>query len=330
MIAAALAASSAARADPPAGDASPQAEAERLFDEGKARQAKDDWATSCALFDASARLYEVAPALVKVARCRAHEGRFAAAIEVYERALALAPWPELDRLVRAELFEIEKRTPKIRVTLVEPASGVTVRRNGRPLAPGRSARRSTPTSACASTSSPMPRGSAPRPSTSRRPPTPWGARNRAAAPASPRQRWPRRFPGEEPSARSLSAALRGAATANHLSHFSTHFFSASLQAFSQTSFVGPEHSLAHVFSASEKPSAGRLLGIAQRVEGAGGRGGDEDDGEGGGEDETEHKANLLHGGDHKALLRRGSSRKARRPRRFRAARARTSTMMRWP
>ena len=122
-------------AAPPSSEEARRAEAESLFEQGKALLAKDDWDAACALFEASAQVAEAAPALVKVARCDARAGRLAQAIEVHERALLLHPWPELDRLVRAELFEIQRRAPSIRVTLVAPASGVRLRRNGRALPP---------------------------------------------------------------------------------------------------------------------------------------------------------------------------------------------------
>jgi hypothetical protein len=124
----------AAGAEPPLDEAR-LADAERLFEQGKTLLAKDDWKGACALFEASATLIEAVPALVKVARCHAHENRRAKAIEVYEHALSLQPWPELDRLVRAELYEMQQKTPSIRVTLLAPAAGVTLRRNGRKLGP---------------------------------------------------------------------------------------------------------------------------------------------------------------------------------------------------
>jgi len=135
MLAGGLMVTSDARADSAAPPDDLQAEAELLFDQGKALLAKNDWAPACALFDASAKIVEAVPALVKVARCRAREGKRVQAIEVYGRALALQPWPELERLVRAELFEIQEETPSIRVILIEPASGVTLRRNGQLLSP---------------------------------------------------------------------------------------------------------------------------------------------------------------------------------------------------
>lgn len=130
LLVAAVGAPAGAQTTP---DADRRSEAESLFEQGKALLARDDWNAACALFEASARLAPAPPALVKLARCYAHAGHPARAIEVYERALAEKPWPELDRLVRAELFEIQRKTPSIRVTLVEPTEGVSLRRNGRPL-----------------------------------------------------------------------------------------------------------------------------------------------------------------------------------------------------
>lgn len=107
-----------------------EAQAEKLFDQGKVALDAGDWTAACAFFEASSALHEVPSVLVKLARCRVREQRFAEAIRLHERALAQKPWAELDRLIRAELFEVQKQAPSFRVTLVAPSSGVTLRKNG--------------------------------------------------------------------------------------------------------------------------------------------------------------------------------------------------------
>ena len=129
----ALTASSITRAEAPLEGRARNAEAERLFEEAKALLAKDDWIAGCALFEASAKLSEVAPVVVKVARCRVHEGRLAQAIDDYERALGLHPWADLERLIRGELEGLYQRTPSIKILVDQ--EGVTIHRNGRRLSP---------------------------------------------------------------------------------------------------------------------------------------------------------------------------------------------------
>ncbi len=121
--------------DAPSGIAVSHAEGERLFEAGKLLLDKGDWIAACTLFEASAKLDELPPVLVKVARCKAHDNRLAAAIATYKRALDLRPWADLEALIRRELAEVEARAPAVRIAVAGAPKGLTLARNGVRLPP---------------------------------------------------------------------------------------------------------------------------------------------------------------------------------------------------
>lgn len=136
-----VAVSARAAADPPRDPAM----AESLFKTGKELLQTDKWPEACEKFQASFDLDPAVGTLVKIARCREHEGKLAAAWSDYQRALDLNRQKadqteqrrkELEALVRAELAALEPRVPKLRVALRDRPAGVKVTRNGQELPPG--------------------------------------------------------------------------------------------------------------------------------------------------------------------------------------------------
>jgi hypothetical protein len=122
------------------------AAARALFDQGRAMLDAGDWAGACRKFDESLVLSSNVSTLIKVARCRAHEGKLATAAEQYERARALnqqkSDQPserraELDATIETEVNDLTPRIPRLRVLVVDAPAGLTVRYNGVPLAPAR-------------------------------------------------------------------------------------------------------------------------------------------------------------------------------------------------
>jgi hypothetical protein len=103
-------------------------EADALFTEGKEHLRSGDWSGACQRFERSFELDASVSVLVKIARCREHEGRPAAALAVYERALDLngkltrAPErvAELDVAIRAGMREVTAHVPRLRI-VVSPA-----------------------------------------------------------------------------------------------------------------------------------------------------------------------------------------------------------------
>ena len=106
--------------------------AEALFNSGKALLAEGDWAAACDKFEKSSALDLAVSTVVKIARCREHDGKVASAWYQYERALNLnreIPAPsehrraELDDLMSKAVAALEPRIPKLRITVHAAPAG---------------------------------------------------------------------------------------------------------------------------------------------------------------------------------------------------------------
>ena len=133
-----VAIASVAAADPPRDPAM----AETLFKTGKDLLQSGDWPGACAKFEASYDLDPAVGTLVKIARCRDHDGKLAAAWYDYQRALKLNQEKgdqteqrrkDLDKFIRAELATLEPRVPKLRVVIAAPPAGLRLTRNAQEL-----------------------------------------------------------------------------------------------------------------------------------------------------------------------------------------------------
>ncbi len=123
-------------ADP---ETSELAAAKALFEQGKARLDRDDWIGACAAFDESLALHVNVSTLIKVARCREHEGKLATAGQAYGRARALnheegGPRDEhqaaLDAVIEHESSELAPRIPRLRIVVADAPEDLTVHSNG--------------------------------------------------------------------------------------------------------------------------------------------------------------------------------------------------------
>jgi hypothetical protein len=128
-----------ARADHPVRD---PAAAQQLFDRAKELQAAGDWPTACAKFQASMDLNPATGTLIRIARCREHEGKLARAWADYHAALALNRTlsgqtdqrrEELRLLIEKELAALEPRLPKLRVVVPAAPPGLKLSRDDQPL-----------------------------------------------------------------------------------------------------------------------------------------------------------------------------------------------------
>ena len=118
------------------------AAAEVLFNSGKDLLKQGDWAGACAKFQASMDLDPAVATLLKIAKCREHEGKLAAAWYDYQRALGLNQETkdegperkrELEEFTRKAISAIEPRIPKLRVVVNGRPAGLRVTRDGRDL-----------------------------------------------------------------------------------------------------------------------------------------------------------------------------------------------------
>jgi hypothetical protein len=113
-------------------------EAERLFDEGKARYEAGQIEQACELLGRSNRLDPAVGTLGLLGACHERQGKIATAWEEYretaERARAIGD-AEREQYARDRALALEAKIPTI--TLVAP-SDVTVSRNGAPVAPHQS------------------------------------------------------------------------------------------------------------------------------------------------------------------------------------------------
>jgi hypothetical protein len=124
------------------GQGAAQPSADEVFQQAKALLKAGDWVGACAKFQESFDIERSVSALVKIARCREHEGRPASAVFEYRRALELnranpqgpARAKELDEVIRAELTALEASVPRLRIVVSPRPSAVEVRVDGRVVA----------------------------------------------------------------------------------------------------------------------------------------------------------------------------------------------------
>lgn len=141
MFVALCLADSSARADP----ASAQAAADELFDRAKSLLQAGDWDGACQRFQASMDLDASVSTLLKIAKCREHEGKLTEALVDYRNALALNrdkayPTPsrrqELDAYTNAALEKLIARMPRLRVIVRDPPRDLHLTANDDVLPPG--------------------------------------------------------------------------------------------------------------------------------------------------------------------------------------------------
>ena len=130
-LAAALCAPATARAQ--AND--PEAEAQRLFLEGREAVERGDYATGCPRFAESLALIRRASTLLNLAQCEEHEGRLRSALDYWTQGAAdLDPTDERMALARQRIADLEARIPRLTVRLASNApAGVVVRVDGVPM-----------------------------------------------------------------------------------------------------------------------------------------------------------------------------------------------------
>lgn len=113
--------------------------ARALFNAGKALLESGDWNEACEKFEKSLTLDRNVSTLIKIARCREREGKLATAGDDYERALSLnrenvdqsaKRRAELAATIEREFALLRPRIPRLRIVVVDPPSGLTIRRNG--------------------------------------------------------------------------------------------------------------------------------------------------------------------------------------------------------
>jgi hypothetical protein len=111
--------------------------ARALFVAGKGLLDSGDWKSACEKFEKSQSLDPNVSTLIKIARCREQEGRLATAWVEYERALSLnrekgaQRRSDLDATIHSELAVLKPRIPTLRIVVVNPPSGLVIRRNDR-------------------------------------------------------------------------------------------------------------------------------------------------------------------------------------------------------
>jgi hypothetical protein len=115
--------------------------ADELFNRGKELLKAGNWSEGCAKFEASMALDAAVATLLKIARCREHEGKLAAAMHDYRDALKLnrekTDLPkrrgELENLTQHAIEQLEPRVPKFRVIVHNPPAGLHVVFDGKDL-----------------------------------------------------------------------------------------------------------------------------------------------------------------------------------------------------
>ncbi|HEY2408365.1 MAG TPA: PEGA domain-containing protein [Polyangiaceae bacterium] len=134
----------AARAEPNA--ARDPVGAEAIFNDAKRLLNKGDWPGACEKFAGSFELDPAVSTLVKIAKCREHEGKLASAWYEYQRALKLnrelasseRRRQELENFIGGEVDKLSPRVPKLRVVLDAPPAGVELTRDGKRMTLGES------------------------------------------------------------------------------------------------------------------------------------------------------------------------------------------------
>lgn len=122
----------------PASAQSDPVAATELFKQGREALAKQDYATACRKFEDSLRLDEKVGTLLNLADCEEHQGKIAAARQHLQRGIDLAAAQNDDRadLARQRFAVLDKRVPRLTVTLAAPVDGATVKRDGVELGAG--------------------------------------------------------------------------------------------------------------------------------------------------------------------------------------------------
>lgn len=112
------------------------AQAEALFERGRALAASGAWDAACEKFRASVALEPTASSAIKVARCDERAGKVASAWYGYQTAkkLNLRSRPghreELEGVLEAAMAALRPRVPKLTVTVASRPAGLVVRKNG--------------------------------------------------------------------------------------------------------------------------------------------------------------------------------------------------------
>lgn len=112
-----------------------EAEAQRLFMEGRDAVERGDYAAGCPKFEQSLKITRRASTLLNLAQCEDHAGRLRPALDYWnEGARQLDPTDERLAFARKRIAELEARVPKLTVRLATTApEGVEVRVDGAPL-----------------------------------------------------------------------------------------------------------------------------------------------------------------------------------------------------
>lgn len=111
-----------------------------LFNEGKSLWESGDRQGACQRFDESLDRVPNVSVWIKVARCREHEGKLAAAAKAYESARALnkaEQSPErraaLETIIAAESAKLEPRVPRLRIVVEGAPEGLSASLDGMPI-----------------------------------------------------------------------------------------------------------------------------------------------------------------------------------------------------
>ncbi len=113
-----------------------KAAAEALFRSGREAAQRGDWVTACDRFSASIRLDPTPGTVLNLARCREELGQIASAWARYEEAAQKLPSGDRRRtLALQKAEELEKRLPRVTLTLSSPPEGTIIEQNGSRLEP---------------------------------------------------------------------------------------------------------------------------------------------------------------------------------------------------
>lgn len=110
--------------------------AQTLFGEGRKEIDKGDYSAGCPKVRESLTLFTVANSLFTVAQCDEHEGKIAAALEHWERGLALVDAKDPRAKIAKERIEaLDVQVPRVHVVIPPTSASVTVLLDGAELAP---------------------------------------------------------------------------------------------------------------------------------------------------------------------------------------------------
>jgi hypothetical protein len=112
--------------------------ATELFKQGREAMARGEYVAACQKFTDSAQLDLKVGTLLNLAECEEHLGKVASARHHLQRALDLARAQNDDRadLAKARLATIDKRVPRLTITLATKVAGTRVKRDGVELGAG--------------------------------------------------------------------------------------------------------------------------------------------------------------------------------------------------